>query len=250
MDKDEFFRKRIQELCCSAYQRDIVTFTDFLDLNELHMINNLDVRRWGVSPRSFGGYEMSERQITAFIPDALSYEWTFPIVCLKIEAADRKFSRPPGHRDYLGALVNLGIERSMLGDILTEEGCAYVFCVQRMEEFICRELTRVGRSMVYVKAVDPSSVNAARSYQELTATVASARLDSVIGAAFATSRSGITGLIEGGRVFVNGKMVTSNGHSLKEKDIVSVRGMGKFQYMGILSQTKKGRCRIWINRYR
>ena len=188
--------------------------------------------------------------MAAFVPDALSYEWTFPIVCLKIEAADRKFSRPPGHRDYLGALVNLGIERSMLGDILTEEGCAYVFCVQRMEEFICRELTRVGRSMVYVKAVDPSSVNAARSYQELTATVASARLYSVIGAAFATSRSGITGLIEGGRVFVNGKMVTSNGHSLKEKDIVSVRGMGKFQYMGILSQTKKGRCRIWINRYR
>ena len=250
MDKDEFFRKRVQELCRSAYQRDIVTFTDFLDLNELHIINNLDVRRWGVSRKSFGGYEMSERQITAFIPDALSYEWTFPISCLKIEAADRRFSQPPGHRDYLGALVNLGIERSMIGDILTDEGCAYVFCVQRMESFISRELTRVGRSMVHVKAVDVASVDTARRYQELTPSVSSVRLDSVISGAFATSRSSITGLIEGGRVFVNGRMVTSNGHSLKEKDIVSVRGMGKFQYMGILSRTKKGRCRIQINRYR
>lgn len=232
-----------------AYQRDIVTFTDFLDLNELHIINNLNIREWGVSPRCFGGYEMSERQITAFIPDALSYEWTFPIRCLKIEAADRRFASPPGHRDYLGALLNLGIDRSMIGDILLQEGCAYVYCVERMAGFIIQELSRVGRSLVHVSAVDGAAPEVTRRYQEISRTVASVRLDSVAGCAFSVSRSSITPLIEGGKVFVNGRLVTSNGTPLKEKDIVSVRGMGKFQYMGIELQTKKGRYLIKINRY-
>ncbi|MGI6010367.1 MAG: RNA-binding protein [Ruminococcus sp.] len=249
MEKEEFFKKRIQELCRCAYQRDIVTFTDFLDLNELHIINNLDIREWGVSRRCFGGYEMSERQITAFIPDALSYDWTFPICCLKIAPADRRFSSSPGHRDYLGALLNLGIDRSMIGDILLDDGCAYVYCVDRMADFIIRELSRVGKTFVQVSLTDGSSVNITKKFQEITQTVASVRLDSVIHSAFSVSRNSVTPLVEGGKVFVNGKMATSNGCSLKEKDIISVRGMGKFQYMGIISRTKKGRYLIKINRY-
>ncbi|MGI6007996.1 MAG: RNA-binding protein [Ruminococcus sp.] len=250
MDKDDFFKKRIRELCRMAYQRDIVTFTDFLDLNELHIVNNLDVREWGVSRKCFGGYEMSERQITAFIPDALSYEWSFPISCLKIEAADHRFSRSPGHRDYLGALLNLGIDRSMIGDILPDDSCAWVYCLDRMAGFISRELTRVGRVQVHVSEAEGGIPEIARRYEEITKTVASARLDAIISAAFGTSRSSMTPLIESGRVFVNGKLVTSNGYSLREKDIISVRGMGKFQFMEILSQTKKGRYLVRINRYR
>ena len=249
MEREELFRKRVQDLCRMAYQRDIVTFTDFLDLNELHIIHNLDLKQWGVSLACFGGYEMSERQIAAFIPDALSYDWEFPVCCLKIQLQDRRFSQEPGHRDYLGALLNLGIERSMLGDILIDQDAAYVFCAERMAGFIREELTRVRNTPVVTSVLCGELPSITHKYKEITGTVASVRLDSIISTAFQTSRNGITSLIESGKVFVNGKLVTSNGSMLKENDIVSVRGMGKFQFEGVLSRTKKGRILVKINRY-
>ena len=79
--------------------------------------------------------------------------------------------------------------------------------------------------------------------------MASVRLDSVISLAFGTSRSVVTPFIEGGKVFVNGKMVTSNGCRLNDGDLISVRGKGKFRYGTVLNQTKKGRSLIQIFRY-
>ena len=80
-------------------------------------------------------------------------------------------------------------------------------------------------------------------------TVSTVRLDSVLSVAFPLSRSKLTGLIEGGKVFVNGKLITTNACRLKENDIISVRGMGRIKYLGILSETKKGRLYIEIGKY-
>ena len=71
----------------------------------------------------------------------------------------------------------------------------------------------------------------------------------MIALAFSSSRSSMLGLIEGGIVFVNGKMVVSNGHPLKPEDIVSVRGYGKFRYDGMAGTTKKGRCSVTVQKY-
>lgn len=64
-------------------------------------------------------------------------------------------------------------------------------------------------------------------------TVASVRLDSLLSLAFSSSRTKLSGLIEGGRVFVNGKLITSNGYQPNEGDLISVRKMGKFRFAGI-----------------
>jgi RNA-binding protein YlmH len=118
-----------------------------------------------------------------------------------------------------------------------------------MEEFICEKCTRIRHTPVMIKSISSLEQIITPDFEEITGTVASIRLDSVIGVAFRGSRSSMMGLIEGGKVHVNGKMITSNGYHLKEKDIVSVRGYGKFQYEKMLSETKKGRSRIQINRY-
>lgn len=256
MEKELLLKKRIQDLARHAYNRDIVTFTDFLDLNELHILNNLSLQDAGVTCRLFGGYEMSERQIAAFFPDALSdvsdnyaASWKFPITCIEIVPLSRKFAEPLNHRDYLGALLNLGIERSVLGDILIKEQSAYIFCLQRMESFILENCTRIRHTQVMAQKIVQFDQVIMPEFEAITGTVASIRLDSVIGLAFKTSRSSMIGLIEGGKVFVNGKMITSNGYHLKPRDIISVRGHGKFQFCELLSETKKGRSRVQINRY-
>ena len=86
-------------------------------------------------------------------------------------------------------------------------------------------------------------------FEEIKGTVPSIRLDTVLSTAYPLSRSKMTSYIEAGRVFVNGKLITSNGYHLKEEDIISVRGLGKIRYEGMLSETKKKRCLISIKKY-
>ena len=41
MEREELFCRRMEELADAAYSRGIVTFSDFLDLYELHMIHGM-----------------------------------------------------------------------------------------------------------------------------------------------------------------------------------------------------------------
>ena len=180
---------------------------------------------------------MAERQMAAFIPDALFFQQDYPISCIQIRPAAEKFAESLTHRDYLGAILNLGIERSKIGDILVDGKTAHVFCHENMAPFLMQELCRVRHTNVVPKLL------------EVSGTVSSVRLDSVIALAFSTSRSSIISLIEGGKVFVNGKNILSNGYNLKEGDIVSVRGRGKFRFEEVGGITKKNRYHISLARY-
>lgn len=250
MDREELFQKRVLELSNSAYQRGIITFSDFLGLNELHIANSQNYKDLGVSIKSFGGYEFAERQIVAFIPDALSYDWVYPITCLVLRPQSVKFSEPLTHRDYLGAILNLGIDRAMIGDIVTSKEETYVFCQERMGQFLLENLCRIKHTVISVEEITNPQKLPAPGREAVQGTVASVRLDSVTALAFSESRGNIVSYIEGGRVFVNGRQVVSNGYTLKEQDRISVRGKGKFQFDHILSQTKKNRFSILLYRYR
>ena len=249
MNKEEFFLKRIRELANLAYQRDIVTFSDFLDLNEWNILNSQNLRQLGVTIESYGGYEYAERQMAAFHPDALAFTWEYPIDCLKIEPKAIKFSESLTHRDYLGALLNLGIERSVIGDIVVQEKAAWFFCQNKMTDFFLDNLCRVRHTNILITKVDDPDKLPCTKLEAINGTCASVRLDSLISLAFKASRSSMVSYIEGGKVFVNGKLITSNGYEPKEGDIISVRGKGRFIFDGMSHQTKKGRCGVRILRY-
>lgn len=250
MEKDEQFKKRILELGKTAYQRSIVTFSDFLDLNEQNMVHSLSIKNEGFTMKFFGGYDMSERQMIAFLSDALSYEWEYPIRCLHIQPKSLKFSDKLTHRDYLGALLNLGVLRSKIGDIIVnEDNSAYVFCEERIADFFIKEVCKVKHTVVTVTEVFEAGNHISHKEELITGTVASIRLDSIIALAFGHSRSGMIAYIETGKVFVNGKIITSNGYTLKTNDVISVRGKGKFRFGGVQNTTRKGRSAVEIYRY-
>lgn len=249
MEKNDFLCKRIRELANISYQRDIVTFSDFLNLNEQNMINSLDFRELGVIPEFYGGYNNAERQMVAFHPDALMFPWEYPIDCLMIQPKALKFSEELSHRDYLGAILNLGVDRSVVGDILIQENTAWLFCLRKMTDFFLENLCRVRHTTVLAERVaDPQQLPQPR-FEEVNGTCSSVRLDTLIGLAFQASRSSMVAFIEGGQVFVNGKLVSSNGYEPKKGDIISVRGRGRFIYDGVLRQTKKGRYSVRLLRY-
>ena len=242
-------QKRLIELSKIAYQRDIVTYSDFLNLNELNILHTTPKNEWFTCYETYGGYEYSERQMVAFLPDALCYEKKYPICALKAEPLQRKFSEDLSHRDYLGAILNLGIDRCKLGDILIEDNYAIIFVHQSLRNFIMEELSRIRHTSVCITEIDAENVSYQPNTKEISGTVSSLRLDSLLSLAFSSSRSKLVSFIENGKVFVNGKLITSNGYQIKEDDIISVRGLGRFQFKELLSQTKKGRFYVKIHLY-
>ena len=145
--------------------------------------------------------------------------------------------------------MNLGIERSKIGDILLQDGVAYLFASRNMASYIVDNLSKVKHTIVVGEIIDSLQFVYEPKYEIIKGNVASIRLDSLLSTAFGSSRSKLTPLIEAGRVFVNGKLVTSNGYHVKYDDIISVRQMGRFQYKGIISETKKGRYFVTIHKY-
>ena len=250
MQKEEvMLQKRLIELSRIAYQRGIVTYSDFLNLNELNILHTTSKTMFNSCYETYGGYEFSERQMVAFLPDALCYEKNYPISVLKISPLQKKFSEPLSHRDYLGAILNLGIERNKLGDILVKDDCALLFAHKSLEHFLIEELTRIRHTSVMVNVEDFNDFSYQPNVKEINGTVSSLRLDSLLALAFASSRSKLVAYIEDGKVFVNGKLITSNGYQIKEDDIISVRGLGRFQYKSTISQTKKGRYYVALHLY-
>ena len=250
MNKEELLlQKRLVELSRIAYTREIVTFSEFLNLNELNILHTTPKNMLLSQYKTYGGYGLSERQMAAFLPDALYYTHFYPIQILTIEPLQKKFAESLTHRDYLGAVLNLGIERSKIGDIIVMEQCAYLFVHESLADFICSDLTRIRHTSVMVTKKDAEDFSYTPKYEEITGTVASVRLDSLLSLAFNSSRSKLVALIEGGKVFTNGKLMTTNSYQVKEGDIISVRQMGRFKYNGILSQTKKGRYYVSLYKY-
>ena len=247
--EDTLFSKRLSDLAVRADQKNIVLFSDFLNLNELNIFHSCAKDLSFIQTRTFGGYEMAERQIIAFIPDALFYDWQYPIRVLRIEPSSKKYAEELTHRDYLGTILGLGIERSTIGDILCDEEGAFVFCLDKIADYILSELVRIKHTSVLVREVALDEIHYEPEFELIKGSVASVRLDTLLALAFSSSRSSLGGLIETGSVFVNGKLVTSNGYKVKEQDIISVRGHGRFRYRGILSQTRKGRVFVEIEKY-
>lgn len=257
--EEQKLEKRLADLSRTACQRDITVYSDFLNLNELNILHSVPKNKLYSSYVTFGGYDTAERQMAAFLPDALylrgpegevsPQDISFPFSVLCICPQNAKFAEELTHRDYLGSLLSLGIDRSRLGDILTESNKALVFVRKDLSAYIKAELTRIRHTSVRVSEESLKDFCYKPAYDEMKGSVASIRLDSLVALAFASSRSRLSGLVEGGRVFVNGRLAASNAYRVKEGDIISVRGMGKFQYKGIISRTKKDRNLILIHKY-
>ena len=141
--EEQQLEKHFRDLACTAYQRGIAVFSDFLNLNELNIFQSLRPEFSYLKMESFGGYELAERQIAVFRPEAPVFYADYPICCLKITPLNAKFAESLNHRDYLGAILNLGLERTCLGDILVEADAAYLFCLERMTDFIRVRFSRI-----------------------------------------------------------------------------------------------------------
>ena len=122
-------KKRFAELAERSYQKNVYVFTDFLNLSEQAVFFEQERELSYAGYTLWGGTESSERRMLRFgTEELLGYEEPFPITCIRIRPAAKKFAEDLNHRDFLGALMHLGIERSVLGDICLRDQEAYLIC--------------------------------------------------------------------------------------------------------------------------
>ena len=250
MNEQELCKKRLLDLSKQADIKGIVTFSDFLNLNELN-IYHMNKNTFYCNTKEFGGYDSAERQMIAFIPDALMFEWDYPIKCIHIVSKYPKFAEKLTHRDVLGALMHLGIERSCLGDILCLNNDYYVFCNETIFPFIIDELQKIRNTMVDLsEELDYRRLQANIQLEEQYDMIASNRIDCIIAKAFRLSRSEAAEYLAAEKVFINGKCVTNCNQACPEGAIVSVRGKSRFIFENCNSISKKGKLRVKFSFYK
>ena len=250
MTKEEtMLGRHLVDLSRQAYERGIPLYSNFLNLNEQNIFHGCASELYGAY-ELFGGYEGAERQMIAFLPDAFVFQGDYPLVCCMITPQNRRFSQELTHRDVLGSLMSLGIERETLGDILIQEQDIYVFCHSSIFAFIQQELTRIRNTPVSVTAAQPGEPACSPHLEACQGIVPSNRLDAVLAAMCRISRSQACDLIHRGLVFINGKQMSSPKGSCHPGEIISIRGTGRFQFLAEEGETRKGRIKISSNRYR
>jgi RNA-binding protein YlmH len=246
---EAFLIEHLQDLSARSDAQNIFTFSDFLSPEEQSRL--LSMRRQ-LSPFTlFGGTEGTERNMARFGSESkFGYEQPFPIVCLKIEPVNRRFAQLLSHRDYLGAIMSLGIERSGLGDLVIREYDCYLFCTERIAPYLQENLIKIGHTDVRATVCDALPEGALYETEPMRLTVTSLRLDCVAGAVVKLSRSKISDLIREKKVFLNGAVCEKPDALLNEGDVFSVRGAGKFRFCETLGNSKKGKFVIHVDRYK
>lgn len=247
--EDALFIKRMTELAGHAYQWGVCLYSDFLNLNEMDLFYKNTEFFSCPSYTMWGGYEEAERRVVCFCGDDSFHDTVFPVCCLKISRRHEKYGELLSHRDYLGAILNLGIDRKKTGDILVHEKDAYLFCMEEIAAFICENLEKVKHTDIRTNIVAFSETGIHPRAEEIISTVSSIRLDSIAAAALHTSRSSVTGLIQGKKVYINGRLLVSNSFVPKEGDILSIRGYGRFVFQEVQNKTKKDRYKVVILKY-
>lgn len=244
LEKEEVLLiKRFKELENRSYNRGVYEYSDFLNMYEQDLL----FKNINTSFSLFGGYENAERQIAVFgNEENFGFSPSYPIVCVLVSPLMQKFADDLTHRDFLGSVLGLGIKRETIGDIIIKNNTGYIFCLETIADFITENLKKVRHTSVKCEKVTEAPKEVNPEATEKFIIVVSERLDVIIAEVYNLSRSESNNLFLSKKVFVNGKLTENNSHKIKPGDIVSVRGFGRFNWLGTSGETKKGRLKATV----
>ena len=246
--KDEMMENRFFELSDKCYRKWLDTSTNFLNLNEQSIFLKL-IKKFPTDYIFTGGIENSERKIVIFtripeyvkISDFISY--------IKVSPKDYKFGEVLSHRNYMGAVLNLGINYDTIGDIITDGKVAYIVALKKISDYIVENLKMVNKTVVNAEIVDSLPPHIKIKLKEYMISSNSDRADIIISKIYSISRKGTNEIFIKKDVYVNDKLCLNNSYKLKNGDIVSVRGYGRFIFVEEVSQTKSGNFMYMIKKY-
>lgn len=243
-------QKRYIDLYERAYRSNHYTFTGFLNEAEYADLLLLKNEIPANSFSAFGGYPSATRVMVRFgNPQELGYTEEFPLTILKIEPISKKFAEELTHRDFLGALMNLGIQRTELGDILVSDKSACLICSRKMADYVSDNLTRIKRTVVSVCETRKLPTDVTPRRETVQVQISSERMDVFVAKVCKLSRKECAEHFAEKKVFLNGRLMENHSKQLANGDVISIRGFGKFHYCGIHKTTQKGNLIVSYEHY-
>ena len=240
MEHDDLL-KRAEDLLSRCERASVMTGTAYLTPAEQAVLTAWAKSRSDCTMLLRGGHPDCERKAAFFLPyylDESSFDEEEQFRAIRAVAGFGE----PGHRDYMGAVLGLGIRRDFLGDIWVSGNTAILFCLPSIEQHLLLSLDKVGRYGVKTCSLPLSEVPAPeRKVKIRTFTVQSMRLDAVAAGLFNISRTTAATLINAGLASLNHLPCLRTDAPVREGDIISIRGHGKASVAELGGQSRKGR---------
>jgi len=192
----------------------------------------------------YGVFEESERRIISFTN---LYRVPYPISVLKV-TNNSKF-KTLEHKDYLGAVLSIGIKRNRIGDLIIKNNECYLAVCEELEIFICENLKSIGKNPCSVEKVENLNSVPKAAFDEAVINVASLRLDAVVAEISNCSRANAVKLIDSGKVLLDYSDEVNKSTEVKPGSRLTVRGKGKYIISEVIGKTKSDKLKITIKKY-
>lgn len=240
-EDDRLLLAQVLDKAQECETRGYLTHTRFLNMTERAMAEAA-ARQMGGGALFWGGYEGAERAMAVFYPDYLDEESAKQAAPVALLRAHKRPGDELTHRDYLGALMGLQIDRAMIGDIVVHEAGADLLVSEEIADFLLMHFDKAGRKRIELTREPIESLRLSEQREEEgQGSVASPRLDSVIALIFGLSRANAQAEIARGPVFVNGAPCLKDERELREDDRLTVRGRGRARIVSFGGISRKGR---------
>lgn len=235
---DGALEARLEEKACRTQRSGLTSQSCFLTPPEQELARRM-ASRYGVQVAFFGGYDGAERQIACFYDEEVREpELTW------IRASWDERHGSCSHRDLLGSVMGLGMDRERYGDFIVSENHCDMVMLPEAAQTVMTGLSEAGRVPLYLTELEAAPEIAEPEGSHVRDTVASARLDAILSAAMNLSRTGAADMIRQKRVKVNHMETGKGDRIMKAGDIVSVRGYGRIRVDIIGEPTRKGRLPV------
>lgn len=256
-DDDRLLISKLLDKIEFTTKRNSVEYTDFLDMRQRQLLEKTLKDIKFTNYIAYGGYESAERTVLIVYPNKLEevflsgnfdFNTIFGVIRIILP---NELKRMYSHRDYLGAIIKIGMKREKVGDILTSIDGADLIVLKEAEKYILnglRELKRFHNSEWEIKDIKDLKIEPPKM-QKLKIIIPSMRIDSIVSEVIRTSRAKATEIIKEERVFINHELITKGAKEVKPNDIITVRGKGRFKVNDILSNTKKGNLVLEVDKY-
>lgn len=191
-----------------------------------------------------GFFEDAERKMISFNN---IYENPFPMTLIKIKNTS-KFSNL-AHKDFLGGIMSLGIERNKIGDLLVDKNTCYVPVVKEIENFIIYNIDKISKVICTVEVIENFEYLPNFTFEEQIILVSSLRIDGIVSKIINVSRAKAAVMIEQGQILVNYVKIKDKSYELKAEEKITIRGFGKFILGNCIGMSKSGKIKVIIKKY-
>lgn len=256
-EEDKLLISKLLDKIEASQKKNTIEYTDFLDIHQKCIAEKMVKLLKYTNYEIYGGYENAERAILIIYPEKLekvfkdnNFDYNNIVQIIRI-VLPNEMREKYSHRDYLGAIIKVGVRREKVGDILVGNDGADIIVNKEISKYLetsLSELTRFSKSVISIQKIEKLNVAPVKT-EILNIIIPSMRMDSIVSEVIKTSRSKAIEIINQERVFINSELATKNSKILKENDIITVRGKGRFKINKILNSTKKGNLVLEVEKY-